>query len=89
MEIIYDLAKSVKNLEKHGLDLSAADCFDWDGAIMSVDERFDYGETRFVALGLIGTRLHSLVFSVRNGKIRAISLRKANKREVSDYENSQ
>ena len=89
MEITYDPAKSVKNLEKHGVDLSAADRFDWDDAIMSVDERFDYGETRFVALGLIGTRLHSLVFSIRNGKIRAISLRKANKREVSDYENSQ
>jgi len=37
-------------------------------------------------LGFIKDRLHSVVFTPRNGKPRVISLRKANKREVSRYE---
>jgi hypothetical protein len=37
-------------------------------------------------LGFIEDRLHSVVFTPRDGKPRVISLRKANKREVKRYE---
>jgi uncharacterized DUF497 family protein len=37
-------------------------------------------------LGLIDDRLHSVVFTPRNGKPRVISLRNANQREVIRYE---
>lgn len=47
--------------------------------------RYDYGEDRFQALGLIDGRLHMLVFTIRGGTLRAISLRKANPREVRRY----
>jgi len=43
-------------------------------------------EERFIALGLIGERLHSLVFTVRGNAVRVISLRKANRREELGYE---
>jgi len=43
-------------------------------------------EERFTALGLIGERLQSLVFTVRGNAVRVISLRKANRREELGYE---
>jgi uncharacterized protein len=60
--------------------------FAWDGALIVEDLRKDYGERRFQALGLIGDRLHMMVFTPRANKAHVISLRKANKREVKRYE---
>ncbi|WP_420890653.1 BrnT family toxin [Cupriavidus gilardii] len=51
-----------------------------------MDERRQYGETRYIAYGPIGTRLRCLVFTIRGDTLPAISLRKANFREVRDYE---
>lgn len=50
------------------------------------DDRKDYGERRYRALGFIGDRLHAVVFTPRAGKVHVISLRRANKREVKQYE---
>ena len=44
-----------------------------------------YGETRFIAAGLIGVRLFVLTFTLRGNAVRIISLRKANRREVQRY----
>jgi uncharacterized protein len=55
-------------------------------ALIVEDLRKDYGERRFQALGLIGDRLHMMVFTPRANKAHLISLRKANKREVKRYE---
>lgn len=54
-------------------------------AMVSADERANYGEDRFIAVGQLGSRLHVLIFTVRDGKIRAISLRKVNKRELKRH----
>lgn len=53
----------------------------WESAVIRQDTRKDYGETRYAALGPIEGRLHCVCFTVR-GKLRIISLRKANEREV-------
>ena len=37
-------------------------------------------------IGIIGERLHVLVFSRRLGAVRIISLRRANRKEVAAYE---
>jgi uncharacterized DUF497 family protein len=50
-----------------------------------VDNRRHYAETRFRATGLIEQRVYVLVFCFRETKIRLISLRKANLREVKRY----
>ncbi|WP_238474184.1 BrnT family toxin, partial [Altericroceibacterium spongiae] len=63
MEIEFDPAKDETNIAKHGLSLLAAERFDWETAFEREDDRFDYGEVRFVALGMIGDRLHVLVFT--------------------------
>jgi uncharacterized DUF497 family protein len=82
----WDEAKRARNRRKHGADFDAAADFDWSGALVVEDQRRAYGERRFRALGLIGDRLHHIVFTVRGDAVRIISLRKANTREVAGYE---
>lgn len=50
-----------------------------------VDQRYAYGETRFISLGYLDARLHVLWFVEVVSGIRIISFRKANKREVDHY----
>lgn len=86
MIIEFDLAKSERNARKRGLPFERADEFDWDTALIIEDTRRDYGEPRFRAFGFIGDRMHALVFTPREGGVRVISLRKANRREERNYE---
>jgi uncharacterized protein len=46
------------------------------------DDRFDYGEPRYRAYGVIDGVSHCLVFTVRNGRYRPISLRRAHAKEM-------
>lgn len=87
MKIECDTAKDEANFAKHGVSLQAAERFDWNTAFEREDDRFDYGETRFIALGSIGDRLHVLVFAEGSDEdaVRAISLRLAEKHEVRFY----
>ncbi|MFY9986946.1 MAG: BrnT family toxin [Chthoniobacterales bacterium] len=85
MEYEWDAAKRRRNLAIHGVDFSAIECFEWESAIVDEDRRGDYSETRYSALGLINGRVHSLVFTLRDGNYRIISLRKANRREVRKW----
>ena len=81
-----DPDKEDRNLAERGLSMDLAERLDWATALIWEDTRKDYGERRYCVLGFIGERLHSVVFTPRNGKPRVISLRKANKREVKRYE---
>ncbi|MEW5422670.1 BrnT family toxin [Amorphus sp. 3PC139-8] len=84
--ITFDDAKDTVNRERHGMSLSEAARFDFETAYVRVDDRHDYGERREIAIGLIGRRLHVLVFTMRDETVRAISLRKANLREIKLYD---
>lgn len=86
MRVEFDPAKSEKNQRERGLSFDSVAGFDFDTAIYTVDARRDYGETRWRALGLVGDRLHALVFAEITAGIRVISFRKANRREVKHYE---
>lgn len=86
MDIEFDSKKSAANTEERGISFALAADFDMDSALVVIDDRQDYGEVRYQALGYIHSRLYMLVFTERNNCIRVISLRKANKREVSAYE---
>lgn len=87
MDILFDRAKDQANRAKHGISLAAAAGLDWDTALIWVDRRLDYGERRECALGMIGDRLYYAVFVQRAGRLRMISLRRANIREVRRYDN--
>jgi hypothetical protein len=78
--------KELPNFAKHGVDFIDAEYFDWSSAIETIDDRFNYIEDRWIALGFIGSRLHVLIYTMRGENIRLISLRKANKREKDYYE---
>lgn len=86
MEISFDPSKNERNLADRGLPFTLVEQLDWSSAIIEEDVRKNYGESRYLALGLIDGRLHALVFTPRAGKVHVISLRKANRREVKDYE---
>jgi uncharacterized DUF497 family protein len=86
MRLEWDETKRVANLAKHGIDFSLAEQFDFENAQIGRDERRDYGEERFRALGLAGARVHVLIFTLRGETVRVISLRQANSREVKSYD---
>lgn len=80
-----DDAKRHINRARHGVDFSNAALFEWDTALTAQDARGSYGEVRYVSIGFIGERLHVLVWTSRGDRVRVISLRKANLREVRRY----
>jgi uncharacterized protein len=86
VNISFDSAKNEANIELRQLAFTLVEELDWTSALIVEDERKDYGERRFQVLGFIGNRLHVVVFTPRMGKIHVISLRKANVREVKQYE---
>ncbi|WP_163650739.1 BrnT family toxin [Modicisalibacter sp. 'Wilcox'] len=86
MRIDFDPDKSARNERERGLPFTVVERFDWEGALYTEDTRHDYPERRFVALGLIGQRVHVVCFTPVDGGIRVISFRKANAREVRRYE---
>lgn len=87
VKIEFDLAKNEWNIKERGISFVEAELFDFETAIRAEDERKDYGETRIVAYGFIGKRLHVMCYKPLAGfDIRVISLRKANRREVKIYE---
>jgi len=83
-----DPTKDQRNISARGLSFALAEKLDWATALIWEDKRKEYGEPRYCVLGFIEDRLHSVVFTPRGGKVRVISLRKANKREVKRYETS-
>ena len=85
MRIEFDPAKDAANVAKHGLSLLLAVDLDWAAATVRVDARFDYGETRLVALAEHAQTLYHVVFVERGDAKRIISLRRANRREVKQY----
>ena len=85
MKIEFDLAKDASNLAKHGLSLALATELDWDASLVWIDERYEYGELRMIALAPDTGILYYVAFVDRGEARRIISLRKANRREVKHY----
>jgi uncharacterized DUF497 family protein len=55
------------------------------GTVAIVDDRFDYGEERFVTFGLLDGRVVAIAHTETDKVIRIISVRKATKDEESSY----
>lgn len=85
MKISFDPVKNEKNLRERGLSFERAVEFDFSTAGVDIDNRRDYGETRYVAAGYLDGRLHILCFTEAAHGIRVISFRKANSREAKKY----
>lgn len=85
MKFTWSEAKRAANLMAHGLDfVDAARVF--EGATYTFeDDRFSYGEQRFVTLGLLAGIPVSVVHTESEHEIRVISFRKATRREAQIY----
>ena len=68
---------------------TVAQYLDWAKGELWPDERQNYNEIRMSDLVPLNGRLYFLVYVLRNGSTRCISLRKANKREAKRYEKNQ
>jgi uncharacterized DUF497 family protein len=79
----FDVAKDAANLAKHGLSLARAEAVDIQ--IVVADDRRAYGEPRFLAFGLLDGRPCCLAFTIRNGAVRPISLRRAHLKEYQRH----
>ena len=86
MSIEFDSVKNKWNVEVRGISFERVEAFNFASACYQIDAQKDYSEERIKALGFIGDRLYSLVFTERGENIRVISLRKANARERKKYE---
>lgn len=87
MELEWDEEKQEANLLKHKVLFSdVVPVFLDERRIVAVDDRRDYGETRYSILGMIEKRLYVVVYTMRGDVIRIISARKANKREKKRYD---
>ena len=77
--------KRTAALEARGLDIARAEEV-FVGATLTVeDDREDYGEDRFIAIGFLDATMVVLVWASRDGAHRIISMRKANERERTLY----
>jgi len=81
----FDPAKDRANQAKHGVSLILAVELDWEAALVWVDGRFKYSETRMIALAPKTGILYYVAFVDRGEERRIISLRRANRREVKYY----
>lgn len=86
MRIAFDPDKDAMNRAKHGLSLADAADFDFSVARIEVDERYDYGETRYRAYARIDGLGFCLVFTTSGEVLRPISYRRAHNEEMRRYE---
>lgn len=87
MEITFDPDKDAANLAKHGVSLAFAARVRADPDRLDVlDVRHDYAEEQIISYGRVDQRVWVCVHSPRDDRLRVISLRKANAREIRRYD---
>jgi uncharacterized protein len=85
MDIGYDPAKNARNIAERGLSFDEVANFDWTTTFIVRDDRRNYGEGRYRALGRIDDKLYAVVFTIRPEELHVISFRRANRREEALY----
>jgi uncharacterized protein len=85
MKLEWDETKRQDTLRERGLDFADVVHFRFEQQYTIQDSRTEYGEPRFVSTGYLDSRLCVLCWTLRDDKMRIISLRKANEREQKKY----
>jgi hypothetical protein len=81
----WDEAKRRSNIQKHGIDFVGIEKVFAGKTATVPDDRFDYGESRFITLGLLSGRVVVIAHTETPEVIRIISVRKATKNEEICY----
>jgi uncharacterized DUF497 family protein len=85
MAFEWDARKNALNIEKHGIDFDTARLI-FDGPVLEMmDERFDSGEKRVIAIGSVENRELVVVYTDRGEARRIISARRAHSHERRAY----
>ncbi|MFZ0890154.1 MAG: BrnT family toxin [Candidatus Binataceae bacterium] len=85
MAFEWDAAKNAASIAKHGIDFEDAIRI-FEGPVLErADQRREYGEMRTIAFGVVDGRELAVVFTMRGGRRRIISARKAHSRERKAY----
>lgn len=89
-EFEWDERKAAANLAKHQISFeTAAKALEDVFAIVGIDSRTGYGESRFILTGMADGLLITVVYTMRGERFRIIPARKANRYERGDYYRSQ
>jgi uncharacterized protein len=82
----WDEAKNRDNVAKHGVSFAFASRI-FEGPVFTwFDDRFEYGETREISIGMVdGAVVLAVVHTDRNGLTRIISARPATRMERIRY----
>ena len=85
MQYEWDEAKRQSNIQKHGIDFLGIERVFAGQTITILDDRIDYGEPRFVTVGLLQGHVVVIAHTETDEVIRIISVRKATKHEEISY----
>ncbi|MBK9708631.1 MAG: BrnT family toxin [Acidobacteria bacterium] len=85
MEFEWDEKKRQGNLKKHGIDFADLRQMFLGVTLTILDDRYDYGEVRFVTLGLLNGIVIVVAHTEDDEVIRYISARKATRNEEKRY----
>jgi hypothetical protein len=82
----WDNTKAEQNFATHGVSFEAARlAYEDPFAIVRGDHRQDYGEDRFILLGIVQERLLAVAYAMRGERMRIISARIAEPQERRRY----
>lgn len=87
MEFEFDEKKSHVNSKKHGIDFEEAQ-FLWCDARRIVVEVRSETESRFALIALLGGKMWTAIYTMRETRIRIISVRRSRNGEEKGYYNS-
>jgi uncharacterized DUF497 family protein len=86
MRFEWDTAKNAKNLQERGIGFDDGARIFAGRVLVWRDERQDYGEPRFRAVGVTqGVAIH-LVYTMRGDTLRIILVRRANRKEYAEWQ---
>jgi len=85
MRFEWDEQKRLLNIRKHGIDFADVWRIFENETYTIIDDRFDYGEIRFLSLGLLFGEVIAVSYCETDEIIRIISARKAEKYEQETY----
>ena len=84
-DFIFDKSKSLTNKTKYGIDFNEAQRI-WEDVDRLVIPAKVVDEARYLIIGKIKNKYWSAIYSLRDDKIRIISVRRSRKKEIYIYE---
>ena len=85
MRFEWDDEKRFHNIAIHGIDFADLEPLFLGVTVTILDDRFDYGEDRFVTFGFLEGLVVAVVHTETDEVIRVISARKATRHEETNF----